>query len=113
MVKNKAIIVSFDLGLKGDYNNFYAWLDSNNALECGNSVGVFTRDFAKDNFKAILEEIKNEIASKVRIEPNDRVYVFMKDEKGSMKGRFLFGSRKRAPWEGFSVKPADDTEDVF
>ena len=30
--------ISFDLGVKGDYEGMYAWLDSKDAKECGDST---------------------------------------------------------------------------
>ncbi len=44
----KTIWLSYDLGVKGDYEGLYAWLDDHGAIECGESVAFF-------NF-----EIKNE-----------------------------------------------------
>ena len=32
--------MAYDLGVKGDYEGLYAWLDDHSAAECGNSVAV-------------------------------------------------------------------------
>jgi hypothetical protein len=32
--------MSYDLGVKGDYEGLYAWLDDHEAKECGNSVAA-------------------------------------------------------------------------
>ena len=38
----QVIWISFDLGIRGDYENLYAWLDEHGAKECG------------DNFASII-----------------------------------------------------------
>lgn len=41
-----AIWLSYDLGVNGDYEGMYAWLDNHGAKECGGSVAYlqFTHD---------------------------------------------------------------------
>ena len=34
--------MSYNLGVTGDYEGLYAWLDEHNAKECGNSVAWFS-----------------------------------------------------------------------
>lgn len=34
------IWISYDLGVSGDYENLYAWLDDHGAKECGQSNRV-------------------------------------------------------------------------
>jgi hypothetical protein len=41
--------LSFDLGLQGDYDSLYAWLDKQGAQECGDSVATFE---VKENARA-------------------------------------------------------------
>lgn len=36
----KTIWISYDLGVGGDYEGLYAWLDNNEATECGDSLDV-------------------------------------------------------------------------
>jgi hypothetical protein len=96
----KAIWISYDLGVDGDYQGMYSWLDSNRAVECGDSLAFITRQINNDKF---LEEIKKEIREAVNLKKNDRVYVIYINSKDKrVKGQFIFGGRKRAPWEGFS-----------
>ena len=41
--------MSYDLGVSGDYEGLYAWLDDHNAKECGNSVAwVFSFSYDGD-----------------------------------------------------------------
>jgi hypothetical protein len=110
MCTTKAIYISFDLGLRGDYNGLYVWLDSMHARECGNNVALVQRDFDHDDHNSIYESFKSEITTKVRLEPTDRIYISLIGADGQMKGRFLFGGRKRALWEGFSSTD-DSVED--
>ena len=32
--------ISYDLGIRGDYEGLYAWLDSHRAKECGDARGA-------------------------------------------------------------------------
>jgi hypothetical protein len=95
--------------LKGDYRGLFTWLDKMETEECGNNIGVFIRDFPSDKMNDIATLLKEEISGAVKLDPSDRIYVFMENENGDLRGRFLFGMRKRAPWEGFAGKPADES----
>ena len=108
-MKSKSFWLSYDLGLKGDYNNLYTWLDNLQAKECGDSIAFFNYKF-HDNF---MEEIKNSLSENVDIRKTDRIYLIYLDseDKNKIKGKFLFGNRKRAPWEGFSNKNLNTEED--
>jgi hypothetical protein len=84
------IWLSYDLGLRGDYQALYEWLDAKGAKECGDSVATFTTDRSREELHVELTDIFGK-ASKARI------YIVTRD-KG---GKFLFGTRKAAPWTGF------------
>lgn len=95
----KAVWMSFDLGVRGDYEGLYAWLDSKGAIECGDSFAFFKYNVSKD----IVESLKNEINENVEVNKKTRIYVIFRDAKTKkMKGKFIFGSRKAAPWAGYS-----------
>ncbi|MBC7446657.1 MAG: hypothetical protein H7330_01185 [Hymenobacteraceae bacterium] len=104
---SKTIWLSYDLGLRGDYTNLYAWLDAHGARECGDSVAVFDYKIGGD----VIQWLKQELAEHVKFSPKDRVYaVFREGEK--MRGKFIKGGRKRAPWEGYSGHDTEeDSED--
>lgn len=107
MTKN-AFWISYDLGLKGDYSGIYAWLDSVGAKECGDSMAFFSLD----NFNGKLDSIKNEISKSVALNKTDRIYLKYLDSKSKkMKGVFLFGGRKSAPWEGYATENLATVED--
>lgn len=50
----KAIWISYDLGVKGDYEGLYAWLDDHKAIECGDSV-AFINYSVRDQNKLVEE----------------------------------------------------------
>lgn len=109
MSTKKAIWISYDLGLKGDYTSLYSWLDSVKAKECGDSMAFFMKEFDSD----IVKSLASEIQTRVNIQPKDRIYLIYKDDRtGKMKGKYLFGNRKRAPWEGFATSVSGAEEDI-
>ena len=103
------IWLSYDLGIDGDYENLYYWLDSHNANECGDSVAALIYEHNGD----VVAEIKNEIKSNIDLRKKDRFYLIYKSEKGKFKGTFLFGKRKRSPWAGYAVTGKASLEDYL
>jgi len=102
----KIVWLSYDLGVKGDYEALYAWLDNRGAKECGDGVAVLNYEFQKD----LVEELKDDLSKNIGLAKRDRVYlVWLEDRKA--KGRFLFGFRRAAPWAGYgSHEPVVDEE---
>lgn len=93
--------LSFDLGLHGDYDALYAWLDKLGAVECGDSVATFKSEKSRDQ---LVRELKNLLDEK----KSPRVYIV------SMKsgGKFVLGRRKaRAPWTGYAEISVSGGED--
>lgn len=105
----KLIWISYDLGLKGDYENLYAWLDSHKAKECGTNCAAFWFEFNKDLLKELTEDLK----AKVSLSKTDRIYVIYPEPEPSLKrkGKFLFGKRKPAPWAGYAIEYEEEVED--
>jgi len=104
----KTFWLSYDLGLKGDYQNLYQWLDNMKAMECGNNIAVFKKTDS-DN---IVSEIEKDLTKNVQFKESDRVYLIWKDIKtGKVKGKFIKGHRKPAPWEGYNNKYAKEQVD--
>ena len=105
---NKAIWISYDLGLKGDYSGLYTFLDSMKAKECGDGFAFFEKDYGND----LLDGLKKDIEAHVNLTKTDRIYVIYLDTSNvRMKGKFLFGTRKRAPWEGYAFQGVNAEED--
>jgi hypothetical protein len=104
----KAFWLSYDLGIKGDYTGLYTFLDSVDAKECGDSITFFQKDYGND----FLDSLTNELKKYVKLNNTDRIYVVYADSSSKKtKGKWLFGGRKRAPWEGYAVKESSTEED--
>jgi hypothetical protein len=100
-----SVWVAFDLGVNGDYEGMYTWLDKQKAKECGDNVSFFEYKYGTD----LLPDIKKDIQSAVSLNQKSRVYLIHLVQ-GKMKGSFIFGSRRNAPWAGFAGI-GDQTED--
>ena len=107
------ILLSYDLGIQGDYNHMYAWLDNHSAIECGDSFAYVKYSIPKEvDDDTFLGVLKNDLMKSVSFKPGDRVYVVRySSEKDTYMGRFIIGKRKAAPWEGYGDSGADDKED--
>ena len=102
----KMVWISYDLGVKGDYEGLYAWLDNRNAKECGNGVAALEYDYA-NNFP---EDLQKDLSQNISLAKHDRVYIIWREDR-RVKGKFLFGKRKAAPWSGYgSQEPQVDEE---
>lgn len=99
----KHIVLNFDLGLRGDYNSLYIWLDNKNAIECGKATAAFGMNFSEDKFETIFSELKEVLEKEIKIEKNDRIYMVVNDGTCRMQGAFLFGGRKKADWTGYKI----------
>jgi hypothetical protein len=101
----KVVWMSFDLGVNGDYEGLYRWLDARQARECGDSLALFSFEFKSD----LPSEIEASIKESMEIGARARIYIIFVGKDRKAKGRFLFGQRKAAPWAGFA--PTGPTED--
>ncbi|WP_339730017.1 hypothetical protein [Maribacter stanieri] len=110
-IQENWVILNYDFGLKGDYETLYAFLDNQNAIDCGNSAAAFDFTFmGKDlSYQDKIDQIKNKIEDKVSLKKGDRIYIIVHNEKGQPRGTFIFGHRKTAAWEGYGNKSNDDS----
>jgi hypothetical protein len=99
--------LSYDLGLKGDYESLYAWLDNHGARECGDNLAVFSYEVRED----LPQELKRDLKKNVTLEKRDRIYIMWSDGRKA-KGRFLFGSRKGPRWTGYGSHEAAVDEEA-
>ena len=106
----KAVWLSYDLGVKGDYEGLYAWLDDHEAIECGDSVSFF--NFTVKKQENLVEELKNDLSKSVQLSKRDRIYVIWKNDDDKIKGKFIFGKRKASPWEGYGTQETGEDEVV-
>jgi hypothetical protein len=98
--------LSFDLGVKGDYEGMYRWLDSHKAKECGDSVACFWYEHSGE----LLQKIKKDLSSSVELNDKKvRIYVIRLID-GKMKGKFIFGNRRSAPWTGHA-ETSEESDD--
>lgn len=101
--------ISYDLSFGADYTGLYAWLDTVNAKECGDSLATFHMEYDGDP----IEKIKSGIEQFFKPTDRDRIYlVYMDEETQKHKGRFLYGRRKSSPWEGYAPQGNEIDEDV-
>lgn len=102
----KAVWVSFDLGVSGDYEGMYEWLAGHGAKECGDSIAFLNFSPKID----LVEELRKEIKKSIETNKKTRIYVIYLSDEGKVKGTFLFGARRQAPWTGYG--PVADEEQV-
>lgn len=105
---NRGVWIYFDLGVQGDYEGMFAWLDSHRAHECGENLAFVRYEFTEDLF----EEIKADMVDSVELKRKDRVYVVFKDDAEKVVGKFLYGRRMRAPWTGYGSAEEGESEDA-
>ena len=102
----KMIWLAFDFGVKGDYEGLYAWLDEHQAKECSSNLAVL--NYEVGSVADLVKQLKEDLSKKIEFGKHDRIYlIWRKGEK--IKGKYLFGKRKSAPWIGFG---SEETEDV-
>lgn len=95
------IWVSYDLGVDGDYEGLYRWLDAHEAVECGDSCASLLWSKATGG---IDHSIKLDLKKAVKLRNRDRVYLIFQDAQNKYKGKFIIGGRKKsAPWTGYAM----------
>lgn len=98
------IWLSYDLGINGDYQNLYTWLDSYKAEECGDSMAIIKDySFNGDLIKAVIKDIKRYVTFRKR----DRLYLICTKP---ILARFIIGGRKRSAWVGYSNDTSEQND---
>lgn len=95
------IWISYDLGVDGDYEGMYRWLDKEEAVECGDSCAslLWSKQSAGNE-----QTIRSDLKKNVKLRSRDRVYLIFQDQQNKYKGKFIFGGRKKsAPWTGYAM----------
>lgn len=67
----KTIWLSYDLGVQGDYEGLYRWLDNKKASECGDSLAHCKIDIPDD--QVVPSFVAKELKNNVKFTNNDRV----------------------------------------
>lgn len=92
--------LSFDLGLQGDYETLYSWLDKQKAKECGGNVATFVAKKTRD-------QIVRELSSILDLKKKPRIYI-VSTKQG---GKFIFGHRTLASWTGYAQVSLESGEE--
>ena len=103
----KVVWISYDLGVNGDYEGMYVWLDNHAAKECGDSVALVHFESAGD----IVAELRKEFKKNVKLTARSRIYVIYRGDDTKVKGTWLVGVRKQAPWTGYGSLEGEGTTD--
>ena len=105
----RAIWISYDLGVRGDYEGIYGWLEDHGAKECISNL-AFVNYEIKGNLAKCL---KRDIESAIEVNKRTRIYAIWRDSKTKkMKGRFIFGGRRVPPWTGYgSAEERGETDE--
>lgn len=110
--KSKAYWLSYDLGVGGDYDHLYQWLDDHNAKPCGNSVAYF--NFEYDDSGNPDEMLYEELSNTIDLEPGNKLYIVrLKEDKREIRivGTFIYGRRSAAPWEGYGKSGSEEEDE--
>lgn len=103
-----SIWISFDLGVRGDYEGLYSWLDKHGAKECGDSIAFLKYEHTGP----MLTALKKDLEKSVEVTRKTRFYVMYRESDTKlMKGKFIVGGRKASPWEGYAGGSTEADED--
>jgi len=109
----KAIWISYDFGLKGDYTGFYTWLDNHKAVECGHGLAFLNYSDDSNSSPQLLENLKTNLLKTVKLSESDRLYIIWKEYgKPIVKGQFINGARRQSPWEGYGKRSDSSIQDI-
>src|SRR5947208_3028345 len=101
------IWISYDLGVRGDYEGLYTWLDERGAKECGDSLAYLIFEAKKDLVKELTASMKDAL----EITKKTRIYVIHSNARTQKpRGAWLFGGRKAPPWSGYAGGFKEDDE---
>ncbi len=97
----KSLWLSFDLGVKGDYESMYAWLDNHQATACGDNMAFMKYEVPERSADEMLRQVTKDLRASIDFKNSDRIYIAYLADDGSLKGRFVIGKRRAAPWQGY------------
>lgn len=101
--KKSAIWMCYDLGVRGDYESLYAWLDDHGAKDCVDSLAFLIYEHEGP----LMERLEADLREAVEVDNRTRIHVIRRDPTtGENRGTFLFGGRKAPTWSGYSAKGA-------
>jgi hypothetical protein len=103
----KPVWIGYDLGVRGDYEGLFAWLDAHGAKECSDSLAFVHYEYTG----SLHESLARELRKKVKISKDARIYIVW-DDDGKTKGRFIIGGRKAAPWSGYAMLESAEVDEA-
>ena len=136
-MKTYTVWLSYDLGLGEEaenvtvkkyreiyaqrYEEFMKWLDGHSALECGQSVAIFS--FFSDGPSNLLDSLKKELTQIGIVGEGIRIYIIVsevvksRDKNGQENlidiidfAGFIIGNRGKAAWEGKPKRKYDSID---
>ena len=116
-MKKIVIWLTYDMGVGGDFQGIYSWLDDYEAIECGNNNAFFKYSYPDkiQTDEDFVEHLKKELESKINFIPGNRIYIIRKsidsEKNGKTTGSFILGKRKANSWEGFGTKTENSIDE--
>ncbi len=101
-MSDQRVWLTYDLGIDGDYDGLYQWLDAHQAVECGGGDSCASFTYENTGHTSIADAIKNELKKAVNLRKRDRIYIICKDKQGKFVGKFIHGTRRRPAWVGYA-----------
>ncbi|MDX6385895.1 MAG: hypothetical protein QOK48_3468 [Blastocatellia bacterium] len=103
----RAIWICYDLGVRGNYDGLYTWLDEHEAQDCGSNL-AFLR---YEDQGSLVKTITAELQQLFHDSRHARIYLIHRDDKTKkVKGSFIIGGRKAPPWSGYAARPSPPDE---
>lgn len=116
-MKTVAIWLTYDMGVGGDFQGVYSWLDDHKAIECGNNNAFIKYQYPDtiETDQAFATYIKEDLEKRIKFKPGNRIYIMRKafdsTRNGKTMGSFIIGKRKASPWEGFGEKTENSIDE--
>ncbi len=105
---SSTIWLSFDLGIRGDYEGLYSWLAGYKAKECTDSVAVLNYRYSG----SLIDYLKEDIKKNVNIDKRTRIYVIYREiTSNKNKGNFLFGGWRTPAWASYDLAEVGAIDD--
>lgn len=95
--------LSFDLGLRGPYEELYTWLDKMGASECVGNLATFHSDKSR-------ETLVKELQMLFLDQPQRRVRLYLISMTEG--GKFVLGKRKAPQWSGYDIEAPSQEDEV-
>lgn len=96
-MQTQPIWLSYDMGIPGDYEALYTWLDLHAAIVCGRCFAFLNYSYENDLKRELADELRRTFELSTRA-TFYIVYADAQDQK--VKGTFVIGRRRSTPWHG-------------